>query len=42
MAQLMIVQCPLCDKQMTVEDNQIGYQIMTNHIRHDHKERLIK
>ena len=40
--QLMIVQCPICDNEMAVEDNQIGYEILTNHIRHHHKERLVK
>ena len=37
-----IVQCPLCDKEMTVPNNEFGYEILTNHVRKEHKERLVK
>lgn len=37
-----IVTCPICDKEITVPSNEFGYEIITNHVRKDHKERLVK
>jgi len=37
-----IVQCPIRDKEMNVPSNEFGYEILTNNVRKDHKERLVK
>lgn len=37
-----VVQCPICDKEMAVTNNEFGYETLTNHVRKEHKERLVK
>ena len=37
-----IVQCPICDKEMALQTNEFGYEVITNHVRKEHKMRLVK
>lgn len=37
-----IVTCPICNKEMPLPSNQFGYELLTNHVRKEHKERLVK
>jgi hypothetical protein len=36
-----IVQCPVCDKELEVRSG-FASETLTNHVRKDHKERLVK